>query len=456
MRPARLAYAAALAVCLARSAAAEAPRAVDGLAPPEQAAAYMASWSDAVRTQVFMGAGRGARFVTPCARGLTEAAARAAWGVPPDRPVALDPLRLLAPGVDLAARHAGDFGCALIEAGFWPVHLTFSGEGRLALTLVQDGARELLVEFETADPLDAAEITVDAVSLVAPQRGGRPIVLRPRPADAADHVGRREAETRELSAAESLGALAAMAGLGTFDLAAAGVATEASRAEATAAAAAEPGCAETGACVVPPCGPARRDSAALREALYSPEDKAMICETLAAWRTERHPPGAPDARIVRRALVMALQDLTPEEDVSEGIGRVVTEHSLSGTRFIVTNTLGVALMGLPLQAQTVRAVEVGRCRGDDARRTCEATAEVELFSRAVNMPESVQKALVEAMLGPPRTYEARLSLDFVRRNARWELEAPRAVAGAALDWSEGLILKGPAAYFIEDVERLAP
>lgn len=339
------------------------------------AAFFAALPEDAFREAVMSGTGQFTRWAHFCAEGLAPA---------PDGPP-IDPVRLVVPDLVLEDRHAGNVGCALIEAGRWPLGIDRTGDGRAAIPL--------------------------------------------------------------------LGADGSLVGRGTYDLTAIGVQSAQDKLAADAAVAAEPGCAQTRACAVPACAPARRDNALLREALFSPDTKADICATLERWHTERHPAEAPTDDVARRAMILALQAAMPEQDVTDGLSRVVVEHSRAGTRFIAFNEIAPALFTIPLQVQTIRDASVGRCTGDAQALSCDVTVTVEIFSRAAHMPDSVQKVLAEAMLGPPRTYDTETTVIFTRRNARWDIADPQAALEAALDWSDALIAKGPVEYFIEGIKE---
>lgn len=334
----------------------------------------------------------------------------------------------------------GDLGCALAGFGHWVVAGRRSGDERQLLSLVHEGKRLLLVEVET----DGNRIT--AVSVVSHPAKRRTLVMRNRPPEAASIIPRWHKTTKiQMSESESLDFLRAMVGQGSFDLAGIGIedsAVLAARIEQ------EPGCAQTGECPpIPPCGPARRDNVLLKAAMYPPDQKAEICKHLAAWRHDRHDMAAPDEKVVKRALVLAIQDETPELDASAADGsRVVAEHSKSGYRLISLSSIAPALMTIPRQHFVISDVENLMCKGNDRTQSCSADVSVQAYQRALNMPNSVQRDLIESMA---REYRQPLQLRFERRYARWELVDHEETLADLRDWSEANVTKGFVDYFRE-------
>jgi hypothetical protein len=396
------------------------------------------------------------RFVRPCAADLQIDEVRASRGLgKADLPSLQQRLRLISPGIPLPGDHAGDLSCMLAEAGVWILAVRDTGPGRVVLTMLAGPGNLLEVEVETPVSADSEELKLTAVSLVKSPVKGTALLLRPRPADAADLTGRFTRVTEAyMSATDSMRVLAALAGRGDVDLRTVGVTNPPQREAERLARAAEPGCAETGACEVMHCGPMQRDNDVTRAALFTPADKAMICDALATWQTERHPPGGPDARTVRRALILALQADLPEADQAGPVSRVVVEHTLAGTRMLITSDLLPMLTTLPQVSQAVREVELEGCSGDPERQRCAVRAEVEVFSNARNMPAGPQKEMLEAAFGTLGLVERSLSLDFERRNARWHLVDPGAVVAALTDRSAGVVRKGPIDYFVEGIEAM--
>jgi hypothetical protein len=135
--------------------------------------------------------------------------------------------------------------------------------------------------------------------------------------------------------------------------------------------------------------------------------------------------------------------------------RLVTEHTTSGIRFVGFSELMPGLMTTPVLSQTVREVQVGGCRGDRRRQWCDLKAEMEVFSRAVNMPPGMpQTALLETLGFPSRTFEKTLQLEFRRRNARWELQDGEKVADALFDLQDARITKTVGDYLVEKLRAL--
>lgn len=347
------------------------------------------------------------------------------------------PTALRAEGIELDPRHGGDVGCALAEQGFWLLTASPSGAGLQQLTFLAPPDR--LLEVEIVGTPEA----IAAVSAIRDGWTGDTLQLRPRPEDAAGIAGAMSrVEMRETPPDETIGALAALIGQGDFDLSFVGFGPAPDVGS-------EPGCAQTGACAVQPCAPVPPENTLMETQLYNARDKAQICETLVRWRTERHDIDAPDARIARRALILALQEVFPEANARQGSSRYVSEFSLSGTRMLIFDQIWPALLTVPRFSQTVREVEVTGCAAPagDLRR-CRLAVTMEMFSKAA-MPGGPQRALLEALVFPSRNYQVGIEADFRRENARWVLQGRPEVVDRMLDWGDGTVLRGPTGYFLD-------
>jgi hypothetical protein len=353
---------------------------------------------------------------------------------------AVRPFSLSVAGLALPTQANGDLGCALAGFGHWVLAGRPTGDGRQLLSLVHEGRRLLQVEVETSGD------QIQAVAAIINPAERRTLVLRERPGEAANIISRwHKTTTTPMSKSASLGFFRALLDDATFDLADIGIEDPAITAARIAG---EPGCKETGGCAaVPPCGPARRDHALLKAAMYSPEDKSEICRHLAGWRHDRHDAPSPDQKIIKRALVLAIQDETPELDERTASGeRIVAEYSKSGYRLIVFSELAPMLMTTPRQHFVVSDVERVRCRGDQAEQVCTAEVSVQTFQRALNMPSSVQRDIIESMA---REYTMPMNLTFERRSARWELVDPAQALEDLNSWTDAHVTKGFTEYFRE-------
>lgn len=352
----------------------------------------------------------------------------------------IEPFTLTVADIALPDAAQGDLGCALAGFGHWVVAGSRTGENRQLLSLIQEGQHLLQVEVETSGD------RIEAVAAIINPAKRRTLVLRDRPDDAAAIISRwHKTSKTPMSRAASLDFFRALLGEGAFDLAGVGLEDPALLAARIAQ---EPGYKETGDCLdIPPCAAARRDNALLQAAMYDPQDKADICKRLADWRHDRHDVPAPDETIVRRALVLAIQDDAPEIDVRTASGEsIVAEHSKSGYRFIVFSERAPALMTIPRQHFVISGVENVVCKGDEEKQACKADVSVQTYQRALNMPSSVQRDIIESMA---REYKKQMALTFERRSARWELIESADTLEDLGNWADATVTKGFTQYFRE-------
>ncbi|MEM9385239.1 MAG: hypothetical protein AAGA68_09285 [Pseudomonadota bacterium] len=409
----------------------------DGYLTPEQAKTIRDSWPKETRQQLidYVYSNRFNRQVRPCGEDP------ALENVPA--------VKLSGKGFKLPRRHRDDLSCALVEAGIYLLgERGRSSTDFVTLVGVADGERVLEIEVQR----DEGGVVQQVYGLHAPDIGR--LLLRPRP-DNAPGVGRfgKKVE-REVSASQSLDAVRALLGNASFDLSVVGFGLAPDETDPKD----EPGCAETGKCPLLACGPAPSDQAVLRQALFSAEDKReIVCPTLERWQTERHRISSPTDNVVRRALVIAAISRAPESDTRRDGVRIVTEHSTSGTRFVGFSELLPGLVTTPVLSQTVRKVEVIGCEGDKRRQRCEAKVALEVFSRVVNMPRNMpQTALVESLGFPSRSFEKTMTLEFRRRNARWELQDAEKTADALFDLQDARITKTVSDYLVEKLRAMPP
>jgi len=405
----------------------------DGYIASDELARLAGQWTpelkEALRLNVY--ADRFNRFVKPC--GDEPGGDTTVLAIPGD-------------GFGLARRHRDDLTCALAETGTVLISTRDVGGGLEKLIAVRNEQDLLVLEVRR----DASGAIAEVVSVHAPDVGL--LILRPRPADAEHYSQFARRQERIVSTDRSLDAIRALLGQGEFDLSAVGIGP----APGETSPADESGCAETGNCAVAACAPARRDNSILRRELFSERDKnELICPTLARWQTERHLATPPDEALIKHALILAVQAIAPEADLSDGLNRVVTEHSRAGTRTIAFSPLAPGLLTTPIIFQTVRDVADVACEGNKRRQRCRAKAQAERFSRVVNLPPGTpQGALLETIGFPSLTYTKDLDLTFERRNARWELEDPEAVGNALLDPAGARIDKGMAGHLLDKLKAL--
>lgn len=197
--------------------------------------------------------------------------------------------------------------------------------------------------------------------------------------------------------------------------------------------------------IVPPKGfncriePPRTTMMAANRMFYNANDKREICNKLIRWRTESHPVSVPDKKLLRRLLILSLQDRYPEEGQNLDVGKIslgggYTEHTLSGARIIVGSLVG----GIRMHT-AIRRVDVLGCGAVVAGNvTCRAKVETEYFVTSPSMPESTQKQFLEKFLSNPGMFSnpgqwftdgqnnkgvTEIELTLVRKDNHWSLKA---------------------------------
>lgn len=347
-------------------------------------------------------------------------------------------------GLKPPRRNGRHLGCALTDAGVVPLAVrTYADITNLVFT-TRDG---VVLGIETRT--DGTEIT-EVVSVRGFEHGI--LLLRDRKPEYPAFSRSAKRVERPVSAKESLRVFAALLGDEEMDLSPVGIGPAPGETSPDD----EPGCAETGRCVVMTCGPSPEVAAHLREVMIAADTKRdLICPTLANWQTRRHLATAPDEDLIRRSLILATQTASPEEDISEGGMRVISVHTLSGTRLVAFAELAPGLMTTPVVAQEVEEVKNISCDGNARAQICDVTVVVEHVSRAANMPRNMpQTVLVETIGFPTRTFEKALRLPFKRENARWELQAADSVGIVLFDMKDARETKSPLEHMLDGMRQL--
>lgn len=340
-------------------------------------------------------------------------------------------------------RNGRDLGCALTDSGVVPLGVrTYADITNLVFT-----TNNLVLSVETR--MTGAEIT-EVVSVRGFEHGI--LLLRDRKPEYPAFSRSAKQVERPVSADESLRVFHALLSEDDFDISPAGIGPAPGETSPDD----EPGCAETGRCVVMACGPSPEVAAHLREVMIAADTKRdLICPTLESWQTRRHLVTAPDKDLIRRALILATQAALPEEDVRDSGMRVISVHTLSGTRMVAFAEFAPGLMTTPVIAQEVEEVKDISCDGNARGQICDVTVVVEHVSWAANMPRNMpQTVLVETIGFPTRTFEKDLRLPFKRENARWELQAADAVGIVLFDLEDARETKSPIGHMLDGMRQL--
>ncbi|MEL7460569.1 MAG: hypothetical protein AAFX45_07410 [Pseudomonadota bacterium] len=347
-------------------------------------------------------------------------------------------------GLKPPRRNGRDLGCALTDAGVVPLGMrTYADITNLVFTTT-DG---LVLAIEAR--MDGTEIT-EVVSVRGFEEGI--VVLRERKPEYPAFSWANKTEERPVSARESLKVFDALLGDEEMDLSIVGIGP----APGETLPDDEPGCAETGRCQVLACGPSPQVAPHLAEVMIPTDTKMdLVCPNLESWQTRRHLATAPDEDLIRRALILATQAALPEDDIRDAGMRVISVHTLSGTRMVAFAELAPGLMTTPVVAQEVEEVKNISCDGNARAQICDVTVVVEHVSRAANMPRNMpQTVLVETIGFPTRTFEKDLRLPFKRENARWELQAADSVGIVLFDMKDARETKSPVEHMLDGMRQL--